>query len=144
MKFRLKLTRFAGHLILIFLFCLIFSLKPSFPQEISANTSSIDPFYLRLFDEGKLAFNQGNMEEAFNNFKLAAFGFLDAPELLGEALVYLTVTAYNLKRNDLVEYYLKEISRFKLNNKIPDSKLPPEIRKQFAKIQSDLKNGLKG
>ncbi|MBC7362887.1 MAG: hypothetical protein H5U06_11525 [Candidatus Aminicenantes bacterium] len=113
-------------------------------QEFQNRVLKVDPFYLKLFDEGKLAFNRGDFEEAFQNFKIAAFGFLDEPDLLGEAFVYLTVSAYNLKRYDQVEHYLKEISRFKLNNRISSSNLPKELKETFNKIQANFKNGLTG
>jgi len=113
-------------------------------QEKVNNKIQVDPFYLKLFDEGLLAFNRGEFEEAFQSLKIAAFGLLDEPDLLGEAFVYLTVCAYNLKREDQVEYYLKEIARFKLNNRILGSRLPKTVKEQFARIQTSFKNGLPG
>ncbi|MCX8161064.1 MAG: hypothetical protein N3G18_09075 [Candidatus Saccharicenans sp.] len=113
-------------------------------QQGSARSPQVDPFYLRLFDDGLAAFNRGDFEEAFENLKIAAFGLLDEPDLLGEAFVYLTLSAYNLKKTDQVEYYLREISRFKLNNRIRSSKLPEKIKDQFARVQSSFKNGLTG
>ncbi|HEK86603.1 MAG: hypothetical protein ACPLZD_05790 [Candidatus Saccharicenans sp.] len=131
----------ALFLVIIFSLFLPGNILPA--QQIKSPNSQVDPFYLRLFDEGQQAFRRGEMEEALEDFKLAAFGFLDAPDLLGKTLVYLTVTAYNLKKNDLVEHYLKEITRLKLNKKILDSNLPSELKEQFAKIQSTF-NGLNG
>lgn len=113
-------------------------------QQVSPPYQQVDPFYLKLYEEGLNAFNLGDFEEAFQNLKIAAFGFLDEPDLLGETFVYLTLSAYNLKNADQVEYYLKEISRFKLHNRIAKSRLPKEIKDQFARIQSSFKNGLIG
>lgn len=113
-------------------------------QESQTRALKVDPFYLKVFEEAKLAFNRGEFEEAFQNIKIAAFGLLDEPDLLGEAFVYLTVSAYNLKRIDQVEHYLKEISRFKLNARISSSRLPKELKEQFDKIQSTFKNGVTG
>lgn len=113
-------------------------------QQATVRPPQVDPFYLRLFDNGLSAFNRGEFEEAFQNLKIAAFGLLDEPDLLGEAFVYLTLSAYNLKKTDQVEHYLREISRFKLNNRIRDSRLPQKVKEQFAKIQSSFKNGLTG
>ncbi len=113
-------------------------------QQVAAGSSQVDPFYLRLFDDGLAAFNRGDFEEAFESLKIAAFGLLDEPDLLGEAFVYLTLSAYNLKKTEQVEYYLREISRFKLNNRIRSSRLPEKIKDQFARIQSSFKNGLTG
>ena len=113
-------------------------------QQAVVHPPQVDPFYLRLFDEGLSAFNRGDFEEAFENLKIAAFGLLDEPDLLGEAFVYLTLSAYNLKKTDQVEHYLREISRFKLNNRIRGSRLPEKIKDQFARIQSSFKNSLTG
>lgn len=113
-------------------------------QQATGRPPQVDPFYLRLFDDGLAAFNRNDFEEAFENLKIAAFGLLDEPDLLGEAYVYLTLSAYNLKKTDQVEYYLREISRFKLNNRIRSSRLPEKVKDQFAKIQSSFKNGLTG
>lgn len=113
-------------------------------QQTTVSSHQVDPFYLRLFDDGLAAFNRNDFEEAFENLKIAAFGLLDEPDLLGEAFVYLTLSAYNLKKTEQVEYYLREISRFKLNNRIRSSRLPEKIKDQFARIQSSFKNGLPG
>ncbi|MBC7365069.1 MAG: hypothetical protein H5U07_11120 [Candidatus Aminicenantes bacterium] len=129
-----------------FIFFIIFSL---FSQGLPAQQKSpvklkVDPFYLQLLEEGKSSFNNGDHENAFQSLKLAAFGFLDEPDLLGEALVYLTVTAYTLKRDDQVTHYLKEIMRFKLTSRISASSLPPDLKKKFEKIQSDYKMASNG
>ncbi len=125
---------------LLLLVLLISSLAPDLrAQEKQVNKPRIDPFYLKLFEEAKHSFYMGDFETAFQNFKLAAFGFLDEPDLLGEALVYLTVTAYNLNKDDQVTHYLKEIMRFKLSNRISASPLPPELKKKFEKIQADFR-----
>lgn len=113
-------------------------------QQFQPTASNVDPFYLNLFEEAKLAFNKGRFEEAFQDFKIAAFGFLDEPDLLSEAFVYLTISAYNLQRIDQVEYYLKEISRFRLNTRITSSSLPEELKEQFNRIRSAFKNGVSG
>lgn len=125
---------------LLILVLFISSLAPDLTaQEKQVNNPKIDPFYLKLFEEAKHSFSMGDFETAFQNFRLAAFGFLDAPDLLGEALVYLTVTAYNLKKDDQVTHYLKEIMRFKLSSRISASPLPPDLKKKFEKIQADFR-----
>lgn len=130
---------------LLMFFLVSFLVGNAFPDEqVTVRSQQVDPFYLRLFDDGLAAFNRNDFEEAFENLKIAAFGLLDEPDLLGEAFVYLTLSAYNLKKTDQVEYYLREISRFKLNNRIRSSRLPEKIKDQFARIQSSFKNGLTG
>jgi len=126
--------------------CLVSILAGNTPpaQQAVVHSPQVDPFYLRLFDDGLAAFNRDDFEEAFGNLKIAAFGLLDEPDLLGEAFVYLTLSAYNLKKTDQVEYYLRELSRFKLNDRIRSSRLPEKIKDQFARIQSSFKNGLTG
>lgn len=141
----LEFSRRTLPLILLMLFLasiLVGEARPE--QQATGRPPQVDPFYLRLFDDGLAAFNRNDFEEAFENLKIAAFGLLDEPDLLGEAYVYLILSAYNLKKTDQVEYYLREISRFKLNNRIRSSRLPEKVKDQFAKIQSSFKNGLTG
>jgi len=136
-----------GRSLLILLPVIIFLTitgKPVLPIQLSPEAPQVDPFYLRLFDEGRQAFNQGNYEEAFQSLKIAAFGFLDEPDLLGEAFVYLTLCAYKLKNPDQVEYYLKETSRFKLKDRISSFSLPKEIKDLYAKIQAEFKDKVSG
>jgi|GEM_PF-605385 len=123
-----------------FLILVLSLVSPDLPAQQKPSVKlKVDPFYLQLFEDAKQSFNAGDYETAFQNFKLAAFGFLDEPDLLGEAFVYLTVTAYNLKKEDQVTHYLKEIMRFRLTNRISASPLPSELKKKFEKIQSDFK-----
>ncbi|MGB4705332.1 MAG: hypothetical protein WBI18_09720 [Candidatus Saccharicenans sp.] len=124
--------------------CLLLFNIPLGAQQLPDGSKKIDPFYLNLYEEGIEAFNRGNFEEAFECLKIAAFGLLDEPDLLGAAFVYLTLSAYNLKKTEQVEHYLKEISRFRLGPRISGSSLPREIKEQFARIQSKYKNNFPG
>ena len=126
------------------LISLTIALESALPLQLSPERPQVDPFYLRLFDEGRQAFNQGDFEEAFQSLKIAAFGFLDEPDFLGETFVYLTLCAYNLKNPEQVEYYLKEMSRFKLNDRISGFRLPKEIKDLYAKIQAEFKDKVSG
>jgi hypothetical protein len=93
-----------------------------------------DPFYLKVFEEARANFDRGNYKKAFEDFKIAAFGLLDEPDLLGQAYVYLTVSAYQLGQADQVEHYLDQISRLKLFGRISASALPKEVKDKFKEI----------
>jgi len=136
-SFRIREWSFGFCFIVFIIFSLFSQGLPA--QQKSPVKLKVDPFYLQLFEEGKSSFNNGDYENAFQSLKLAAFGFLDEPDLLGEALVYLTVTAFNLKRDDEVNHCLKEIQRFNLANRISASALPADLKKKFEKIQADYK-----
>jgi tetratricopeptide (TPR) repeat protein len=47
------------------------------------------PHYLRLLREGTFALERGNTEQAARDLRIACFGLLEEPPLLGECLVYL-------------------------------------------------------
>jgi tetratricopeptide (TPR) repeat protein len=94
----------------------------------------IDPFYLKVFEEAKMHFDRGDYKKAFENFKIAAFGLLDEPDLLGQAYAYLTVSAYQLGKADEVEHYLEQIARLKLFPRISSSSLPQEVKDKFKEI----------
>lgn len=49
------------------------------------------PFYERLLTEGTLAFERGDFEVASRDLRLAAFGLLDEPPLLADALTHLAL-----------------------------------------------------
>lgn len=109
-------------------------------QSIPAGNQLVtDPFYLKVFEEARANFNRGDYKKAFENFKIAAFGLLDEPDLLGQAYVYLTVSAYQLGQADQVEHYLDQISRLKLFGRISASTLPKEVKDKFKEICDSYK-----
>lgn len=55
-----------------------------------------DPFYERRLREGTLALEQGRPEEAARRLEIAAFGLLDEPPRLAEALVRLALAHVRL------------------------------------------------
>ncbi|MDD8020657.1 MAG: hypothetical protein PHU81_05680 [Acidobacteriota bacterium] len=105
----------------------------------NSDRPAVDPFYLKVFNEAKSAFQQGNYQQAFENFKIAAFGMLDEPDLLGQTYVYLAVAADQLGKDDQVEHYLQQISHFKLLRQITASSLPEEVKDRFKQICGSYK-----
>jgi hypothetical protein len=99
----------------------------------------IDPFYLKVFEEASANFSRGDYKKAFENFKIAAFGLLDEPDLLGQAYAYITVSAHQLGKIEQVEYYLEQISRLKLFPRISTSSLPKEVKDKFKEICDSYK-----
>lgn len=57
-----------------------------------------DDFYEQQFRAGKADFQSGRNVEAADEFRIAAFGFLDRPQLLAEALVRLALVQNALGR----------------------------------------------
>ena len=57
----------------------------------SISSATADEFYERQLRAGKADFEARRVTEAANELRVAAFGFLDQPSLLAEALVRLAV-----------------------------------------------------
>jgi len=69
------------------------------------------PFYLRIFEEGKLAMSQGDWRRAAVDFEIAAFGFLEKDALLAEAYVYLVLVHHELEQADLKAEFLRDANQ---------------------------------
>jgi len=137
---KLKACRLKRYFILTLMLGLFITCLAGSSSQVVAQAASpgrqpvIDPFYLKVFEEAKINFDRGDYKKAFENFKIAAFGLLDEPDLLGQAYVYLTVSAYQLGKNDEVERYLEQISRLKLFPRISSSSLPQAVKDKFKEI----------
>jgi hypothetical protein len=68
-----------------------------------------DPFYTKVFEEGKTYFVAGNFHEAEVNFRIAEFGLLDEREMLKEVYPYYSLALFQLGR---LEETRKIIKRF--------------------------------
>lgn len=98
----------------------------------------VDPFYLRLLEEGKALFNQGKIGEAIKNLEIAAFGFVEDPLHLLEAYVYLVIGHYRLRNIERSAYFLSEIERLNLKSNLAAAHFVPSILNEFFLTESLL------
>jgi hypothetical protein len=94
-----------------------------------------DPFYRRLYEDGKDAFEIGNIQEAVEDFEIAFFGYLDNLPRLLECYMYLAVGHYELKNVDKCKADLDEIHRLNLEEHMATAAPSETLLKRFREVQ---------
>ncbi len=76
--------------------------SPAFPQTAPTQAAQprIDPFYLKLLQEGEQYYAAQRYADAVKALDVATFGLVEEPKLMAKALGYLSLSHFNLK-NDL-------------------------------------------
>ena len=71
------------------------------PRTASAQTAPprIDPFYLKLLQDGEQYYAAQRYADAVKALDVATFGLAEDPKLLGKALGYLSLSSFNLKND---------------------------------------------
>lgn len=128
---------------IIFLIFPLFSHKinshPFFSSSLFAQSSEqVDPFYEKLFLDGKYFYNNANYLEAIEHLEIAYFGFLDNESKLLECYIYLTACHYELKEIEKSQYYYNKIKTLKLENYLKDVNLSPDLLIKYYEITSYL------
>lgn len=90
-----------------------------------------DPFYKKLYDEGKYFFGNRNYAGAVEDFTIASFGSLDNLPRLLECYICLTVSYFELKNYEKARYYIDEIGRLKLMDQAKAADLPEDLVKRY-------------
>jgi len=101
-------------------------------------SGQVDPFYLRLLDEGKSLFAQNKFAEAVKNLEIAAFGLIEERPRLLEAYVYLVISNYRLRQLSRAAYFTSEIERLNLKPEFERANLSAELYNQFLEMESIL------
>jgi outer membrane protein assembly factor BamD (BamD/ComL family) len=94
-----------------------------------------DPFYRKLYEDGKDAFESGNVQEAVDDFEIAFFGYLDNLPRLLECYMYLAVGHYDLKNVDKCKADLDEIHRLNLEEHMATAAPSENLLKRFREVQ---------
>ena len=97
-----------------------------------------DPFYRKLYDEGKYFYQNKNYAGAVENFGIAFFGYLDNLPRLLECYVYLAVCHFELKNYEKTKYYIEEIRRLELENHLEAANLREDLVKRYQEIVGKL------
>lgn len=109
--------------------------------QVTQDAARIDPFYLRQFQDGKDFYAQGRFEEAAGVLKIASFGLADAPDLLLECLVYLTVSHLGAGDAAAARRCYDEVARLKLEERLTSITLPAEVRDKYLEGAAMLERG---
>lgn len=109
------------------------------PPALQAQASEQeDPFYRKLYDEGKYFYENKNYAGAIEDFEVAFFGYLDNLPRLLECYVYLTVCHFQLKNYEKAKSYVDEIRRLKLEKYIKEANLPGDLVKKYEEIVTKI------
>ena len=103
-----------------------------------AQAQAVDPFYTRLLDAGRDAYQRGNFQETVDNLKIAFFGYLDHPAQLLECYIYLEVSYFELRDLDNTSRYHNEIRQAKLESELPKLILPKALIDRYREINASL------
>jgi hypothetical protein len=117
-------------------FILTFLMLPNLSS--AQGTEQEDPFYKRLYDEGKDFYENKNFAGAIQDFEIASFGYLDSLPRLVECYVYLTVCHFQQKNYEMSKHYTEEIRRLKLEEHMKAAGLPEDLTKKYEEIVSKL------
>jgi tetratricopeptide (TPR) repeat protein len=102
--------------------------------SIAQETEQVDPFYRKLYEEGKYFYENKKLAEAIADFEIAFFGYLDnLPQLL-ECYIYLTDCHFQIKNYERAKYYIDEIKKLKLEEYINETTLTEELKKKYQEI----------
>lgn len=118
--------------IIIFLIFSLFNAKINFAQT----SEQIDPFYQKLFEEGKYFYNNADYSMAIENFEIAFFGFLDNEPKLLECYIYLIVCHYQVKNSEKSRYFLNEIKKLNLQEYLKNIKPPKDLLDKYYEVAS--------
>jgi hypothetical protein len=101
---------------------------------LAQTTEQEDPFYKKLFEDGKYYYQNDKTPEAIENFEIAFFGYLDNLPKLLECYVYLTVCHFQQKNIEKSKYYADEIKRLKLQDYMKNITPPESLMKKYEEI----------
>jgi tetratricopeptide (TPR) repeat protein len=118
---------------LIFLVLVSAAFVPFLQAQI---TEQVDPFYLKLYEDGKYFFQNGDFAGAVSNFEIAFFGFVDNPPKLLECYIYLEVSYSHLKNADKTKYYYDEIKRLRLQTYLKNLKLSEDLEVKYLELNA--------
>ena len=109
----------------------------SFPRQEQV-TEQEDPFYKKLYNEGKYFYENKNFAGAIQDFEIASFGYVDNLPRLLECYVYLAICQFQQKNYEKTKFWIDEIKRLKLEDQLKTVKLPEDLAKKFQEIVSKL------
>jgi len=144
------------HLVAYLFIFIAFSLWPApslpacSPQQTEAaqvkppvKADAVDPFYRNLYENGKDAFESGNVQEAVDDFEIAFFGYLDNLPRLLECYMYLAVGHYDLKNVEKCKADLDEIHRLNLEEHMATAAPSETLLKRFREVQGKFQKAPK-
>ena len=132
----MKAIRYKSSLMIItIVLVFIFSSSISLAAQ---KAEQIDPFYLKLLQDGKSLYVTGKYAEAIKNFEIAAFGLVEYPSRLLESYIYLAVCHNEIKDTEKSKHYQDEIKNLTLKEYNQDIRLPKSLMDKYNEIDPDF------
>lgn len=97
-----------------------------------------DPFYTKVYEEGKTYFAAGNFQEAEVNFRIAEFGLSDEREILKEVYPYYSLTLFQLGRLEEAREVIERFENSLIVKDLSAITTPTAIRISFKAMLSAL------
>jgi len=118
---------------LIFLILVSAAFVPFLQAQVP---EQVDPFYKKLYEDGKYFYQSGDYAGAASNFGVAFFGFVANPPQLLECYIYLEVCFAQLKNAEKAKYYYDEIKRLRLQSHLKNLKLPEDLEVKYLELNA--------
>ncbi|GEM_PF-4619036 len=96
----------------------------------------VDPFYIKLFEEGKSLWFRGLTAKAIENMEIAYFGFLKSPDLLLEAGIYLMIAHFEAKNADRAAFFEAKVAELAERERVARLRLPPQVVDKYQEASA--------
>ncbi len=96
--------------------------------------TAIDPFYMKLFEDGKSLYRQGRFQEAVEALKVASFGLIDDRDRLLECYIYLSTGYYKNRAAAAAQDCYGKIVRMNASDKLASLALPKDIQDAYLEM----------
>lgn len=93
-----------------------------------------DPFYPQLLDEGTYAYRSGDLVNASECLRIAAFGVLDDRPRLAACYLYLALVYHQLKIPEMAARYVRSLSTMQASDVLSGGAVPPEVLRSYDAI----------
>lgn len=100
--------------------------------------ATVDPFYLKVFNEGKQFYARQQYKSALENFKIAEFGLLQDKALLHELYLYSSLSHFKLNQfddaRDILKKYQEKMDIEDISSVTPPEEISLDVKTMFRSI----------
>lgn len=96
----------------------------------------IDPFYRKLFAEGKALYDQGNFAAVVQDMEISVFGFFDSPDRLLECYIYLELAHNGLKDEEKAKIYDEKVRALNVPDRLDSLNLSEFVSSKYKNLRT--------
>ena len=109
----------------------------------TALVADVDPFYQKIFKDGKILFNEKKYNEAIENFKIAEFGLFEEKKVVTEIYIYYALSYFKQKKWKESRDVIKKLMSVEEELKLTDLVIIPFLtRNTVAKIVNAMTDSM--